>query len=472
MNSIISDFSNFNMEHLTLANPNGLQGGTYFTKLLNNNESLYIETPQCFTKSGIIKTDKKTYSDLLFNNNNSDFITFVQNLEQHVQGLIFDKKDLWFHNSLDIDDIENLFISPIKIYKGDKYLLRVQVQNSKLSQKNSLQIFDENEKEKTIEDVTKDSKVVTILELQGVRFSSSSFQFQFILRQVMLLNNEPMFSKCLISYKKKTNATPSENDEQTTENSNIEKEAEANIFDQKNEELSDILISESDVETENEESKVENEESKTVNETTSEILQENTEEIAQENRNSNNEQKTVIKDLDIDNIENDINVNKENNEQLQQSSESNQEDTNQNGNSEKSKPLEKNIDESSNTNIVTGKEEEIIKADNNIDDSKAMEFNEIDEPQTKTSPDLNLEKLETVDLDSFFDNNNDSIKLKNPNEVYYEIYKEARKKAKIAKKNAIDAYLEAKNIRSTYSLNEIESSDDEFDEFVSMNQEY
>ena len=42
-----------------------------------------------------------------------------------------------------------------------------------------------NSKEKTIEDVTKDSKVVTILELQGVRFSSSSFQFQFILRHLL-----------------------------------------------------------------------------------------------------------------------------------------------------------------------------------------------------------------------------------------------------------------------------------------------
>lgn len=456
MNSIISDFSNFNMEHLTLANPNGLQGGTYFTKLLNNNESLYIETPQCFTKSGIIKTDKKTYSDLLFNNNNSDFITFVQNLEQHVQGLIFDKKDLWFHNSIDMDDIENLFISPIKIYKGDKYLLRVQVQNSKLSQKKSLQIFDENEKEKTIEDVTKDSKVVSILEVQGVRFSSSSFQFQFILRQVMLLNNEPMFSKCLISYKKKTTATPSENIEQHTQNSNIEKEVETNIFDQKNEESNDILISESDNETENEET--------------------NQEESLKETNNSNNEKTDVIKDVDIDNIdniENDINVNEDNNEQLQQNSEVNQENTFQNDNSEKSEPLEKNIDDLNNTNIINENQEEgTIESDNKTEGNKAMDNNEVVETQTKTSPDLNLEKLETVDLDSFFDNNNDSIKLKNPNEVYYEIYKEARKKAKIAKKNAIDAYLEAKNIRSTYSLNEIESSDDEFDEFVSMNQEY
>ena len=44
-----------------------------------------------------------------------------------------------------------------------------------------------------------------------------------------------------------------------------------------------------------------------------------------------------------------------------------------------------------------------------------------------------------------------------------EIYKEAKKKAQEAKKHAIQAYLEAKRIKSLYLLDEIESSDDELD---------
>ena len=63
--------------------------------------------------------------------------------------------------------------------------------------------------------------------------------------------------------------------------------------------------------------------------------------------------------------------------------------------------------------------------------------------------------------------NTDIVKLKNPNEVYMEIYKEARRKAKEAKKHAIQSYLEAKRIKSLYLLDEIESSDDdmEFEEY-------
>lgn len=55
----------------------------------------------------------------------------------------------------------------------------------------------------------------------------------------------------------------------------------------------------------------------------------------------------------------------------------------------------------------------------------------------------------------------DTVQLKNPNEVYLEIYREVKKRAKDAKKKAIEAYLEAKRIKSLYLLDEIESSDDE-----------
>ena len=57
----------------------------------------------------------------------------------------------------------------------------------------------------------------------------------------------------------------------------------------------------------------------------------------------------------------------------------------------------------------------------------------------------------------------ETIHLKKPNQVYYEIYKEARKKAKQAKKDAIVAFLEAKNIKKTYMLEDLEDSEDSQD---------
>lgn len=83
---------------------------------------------------------------------------------------------------------------------------------------------------------------------------------------------------------------------------------------------------------------------------------------------------------------------------------------------------------------------------------------------------LNLEELEKPAteiqefvLETMDDNDLETMKLKKPNQIYYEIYKEARKKAKEAKKNAIIAYLEAKNIKKTYMLESMNDSDSDFD---------
>ncbi len=51
--------------------------------------------------------------------------------------------------------------------------------------------------------------------------------------------------------------------------------------------------------------------------------------------------------------------------------------------------------------------------------------------------------------------------LKKPNDVYYEIYKIAKEKAKAAKKKALEAFLEVKNIKNTYLLTDLEDSDSE-----------
>ena len=60
--------------------------------------------------------------------------------------------------------------------------------------------------------------------------------------------------------------------------------------------------------------------------------------------------------------------------------------------------------------------------------------------------------------------NAESINLRNANDVYLDIYKEARKKAKQAKLEAVQQYLMAKRIKQTYLLNEIDLSDDSDDE--------
>jgi hypothetical protein len=70
---------------------------------------------------------------------------------------------------------------------------------------------------------------------------------------------------------------------------------------------------------------------------------------------------------------------------------------------------------------------------------------------------MGLEEF-TIDLDSLTDQEN--VVIKKSNDVYYEMYREACRKAKIARDLALSSYLEAKRIKNTYMLEDLTDSDE------------
>ena len=76
------------------------------------------------------------------------------------------------------------------------------------------------------------------------------------------------------------------------------------------------------------------------------------------------------------------------------------------------------------------------------------------------------ENVDEVDLTVPDDDNQEVFTLKRRNDVYFNMYKEAKRKAKIARDLAISSYLEAKQIRHNYLANQdvSDSSSDEDDE--------
>ena len=120
------------------------------------------------------------------------------------------------------------------------------------------------------------------------------------------------------------------------------------------------------------------------------------------------------------------------------------------------KPLEKQTNKNNNKNNIELEEANIV-----------LDVEDLDVEELITEdPSI----LKEVDLSSSLDNTLETLQLKKPNQVYYEIYQKARENAKDAKKNAILAYLEMKNIKKTYMLNDIDESDSEFEEFASSSE--
>jgi rRNA-processing protein FCF1 len=383
MDNIIEPTIDYDFSKLYLGPPTTLAGGAYFTRIMySTNKQLLIQTPKSLTKQGFIKSGKKIYTDLMFDNNDTVFINWIENLETKCQELIFSKGQNWFETKLEKDDIESAFTSPFKIFKSGKYyLLRVNV-------KQNIKIYDEQDQIITSEDITSDKTIISILEIQGIKFTSRNFQLEFELKQAMAVSPDPFLDECFIKKPiKRLTAKETiikEQDEDELEKDELDNPKE--ILTTTN--LDDFI-----------------------------------------NKSANDLAKNV-KTLDTKNIPIDLEVSFD----------------------EPKKVVENNVTPL--TNVLDGLEEANIVLD-------IEELTPEPEPEEKEDPNI----LKEFDLSSTLENNLETITLKKPNQVYYEIYQKAREKAKEAKKSAIVAYLEMKNIKKTYMLDDIDESDSEFDDF-------
>jgi len=364
MENIVEPTGDFDFSQLHLENPTPLQGGNFFTKLNFSDKKLplYIQLPKCVSKHGIIKSmsSKKSYVDLLFQYFETDLLTWFENLEITCRELIHKKKDVWFQTEMDLDDIENMFISPTKSYKSGKFLsIRVNIPYTKQIKREYCMIYDENESILDSSSITEATEVIPLIKIEGIKFSSKSFQLEINLPQLMVLSmDENMKKSCMIKPNKSVIIEKSNNLD------NLEK-------------ATAIEYTNSNIETET---------------------------------------KTKTKSEEISNQEiTDITLDKE--------------------------PLDNSHD---------------LEITTNIQNKSTIENKENTEIQ-------NLNELLEVDLT--LSDTNDGISLKKPSEVYYEIYKAAREKAKHMKKVAIEAHLEARNIKTKYMLDDLNISEDEFSNY-------
>jgi hypothetical protein len=314
----------------------------------------------------------------MLDNNSETLIQWFENLEETCQNLIFEKSEAWFQNSLDKNDVEGAFNPVIRIYKSGKYyLVRTNIRAGPDNEP-YIKIYDENENPLSINDIKEDTNIISILEIQGIKFTSRNFQIEIELRQVMVLDKEPLFNNCLIKSLNHNNSTTNfmQNQEQSRNNENRNND----ILEKHLEEDINLNIN---------------------NETIIDIL-------------------SVSNNADISNINTIIKIDE----------------------NEFKEQLEKNENESNNEDK------------NNLDIEHLNEFEKLEE----------IDELKEIELDVNLENNDvDSLTLKNPRQVYFDLYKEAREKAKAAKKNAIIAYLEAKNIKKTYMIDTLEENESDID---------
>ena len=406
----------FDFSLLHLANPSLINNNNYFSKISQGSmkKNLYLQLPKCTTKQGIVKSSSKSYCELCYGITEKTIIEFLENLEKHILDEIYKNRELWFYNadSMTLEDIEDLMTPLIKTYKhGKNFLLKNNIKLDKFK------IYDENENNVTIDDYNLSHEFIPLININGVKFSSKNFSIDLVLTQMMVIYpSEEFEQQVLIKTNKKPEVLEESRDSRQLVKVEKERLEESNELEEPNK-----LIETEDLEESNP------------------YLE-----------GSNNlEESNELKIMESNELEDSNEV-----EALKIT--------------ESNKSVEsKDLEESNEIIALETNVELQIEETKEPEQSKPETVDKTDNQSFKYLTNANeLTQIDNLDLNEGIDNT--PIEIKTRDEIYLEIYKKAKKKAKEIRKNAIEAFLQAKNIKSKYNLDSLveSSSSEEEEEYI------
>jgi hypothetical protein len=247
MIEILQPNDTFSFDVWTLRYPMHVAGGNMFSKLArgSDRQALYIQTPACFTKSGITVSSKRCQCDLLFSSQeDEEFLRWIENLVEHLQreiishsagssssssssSAVASKRELWFQNEFTENDIDEVFPTPLKPHRGGrKFALRCNIQltnsaplpsssSSSLASSSSLssmtpsiKIYDESQTHIPHTNIAENTRCISILEIQGVKCTAKNFQIEVLMKQMMVLDSQNIFDTECILAKPASGSTP------------------------------------------------------------------------------------------------------------------------------------------------------------------------------------------------------------------------------------------------------------------------
>jgi hypothetical protein len=407
--------TSFEYDKITLANPQPIQGGSYITRItMDDDKPMYVQFPKCCTKQAIVTTKRGKYCDLMYERErHEELIQWMENLESTCQDKLDEKKALWFTADLSRDDIGHLMSPIARLFKSGKYLLiRTHIHTDKHTGLDKCMAYDEDQVNVAINTIGPDRDIIPLLLIDGIRYSSRSFEINIKLTQFMVIDKKvELLNTCMIKRRKSDKV-----EEASSPTTSLANPSPDNT---------DYIDDKDEIETS----------TPAVNIVVSEIETSGIEcDTGEGNFVDLGEH---LEKLDVGTWSDTIGetpLTSENKEQNQEN------------------------------DLIPNLTDTSIKGDVSNDTNLP--------PSSLESPDLgNLDKheLETDTLEEISlepDELSESITLKKPNEVYYEIYRTARQKAKHMRQVAVEAYLEAKKIKSQYMLSDIDDSEDDVD-FIS-----
>ena len=406
----------FPFDQLSLNSPNAMQGGgAYFTKITVDTNPLYVQLPRSSSKNGIVTTKRSHYIDLTYDLNNCSVVkSWLDSLEVKCKDMIDEKKALWFSGDVNRSDIESMMADTYREINSIGVLaIRCKIDTSRRTNNIKCKIYNEDETEITdLSVIDKDSVIIPLVAVEGMKFTGRSIDLEFKIVQIMVLDKEEVKDNaCLIKRK----------------NKQLSKDSSGDVV-----KIDMAALRESNKASNNPD---ESDSSTTSNKSTSSDKATSTEPATDKG-----ELQEV--QLDVENV----------------SANSDEEDDDDSASATTNTSQATSIAAPEGLEEITLSLEEDDKSPDVKGDVTLGSLTDLPDELVENAKKEVVEGIQEIQLEA---TDEEAIKLKQPQEVYIEIYRAAKAKAKKLKQAAMEAYLEVKQIKTNYMLDNLDESDDE-----------
>ena len=177
---------------------NHLYSNIYY-KYNNEEIPLYIQTPKLKLATDLKINNTKSFIELELDKEHINFFEFINNIDDNNILTTYNNSDIWFQNQLPMDIIDDFYIGQIRMKEYNKSpIIKFKIPIYK--NKKGCDFFGENKIPINPELINKQSSVICILELNGIKFFKQRFEcdWNVIQLRAYLLNNIKL-TECLIN---------------------------------------------------------------------------------------------------------------------------------------------------------------------------------------------------------------------------------------------------------------------------------
>lgn len=196
--------------YVTIGTPIQAGRSKMVAPLIFGENVLRLQLPVCSTKQGVITSATRTYTDLMFDNNNekcesaSELVAFIDALESQCANLVYENKEKWFAkddeeiDNLTLDDFQEMFTSLARLNnRGAHISIRVEIgkgirgHQSAITPESACIVYNKQGETQTLGliNANKETRIVPLVEFSEISISPSSISLVVDLVECMILDD-------------------------------------------------------------------------------------------------------------------------------------------------------------------------------------------------------------------------------------------------------------------------------------------